>query len=407
MPRHQALPGFRDFYPESMALRRSIEAVWHSAARGAGFQEIDGPPLETLDLFRAKSGDAIVEQLYAFTDKGGREVALRAELTPSLARMVGAKAASLKKPIKWYSVPQLFRYERKQRGRLREHFQWNVDLIGSDAPQADAELVSVALAALRQLGLDETQVYVRVNHRADVEGKIRELGAPEDEIETILRLIDKEHLDDDEAAGPLRGFDAARRAELLAWMRRPVEPAGDLASFLDACSDYGIADFIEIDRNIVRGLAYYTGIVFEIFDRARSLRAVAGGGRYDGLIEKLGGPALPAVGFGMGDVVLGELLGEHGLLPVSASRIDTLVVALGEEMAGPARRVVSHLRDKGRRAETPLAPLKLGKAFKAAEAAGAGRVVIVGPDEWTEGESVTVKELATGEQTVVKLEALA
>ena len=399
----QSLPGFRDFYPEEMALRRHIEGAWHAASRAAGFEEIDGPPLESLDLFKAKSGNEIVEQLYAFKDKGDRWVALRAELTPTLARMVGARAQALKKPVKWYAVPQLFRYERQQRGRLREHFQWNVDLVGAPEPAAEAEVVAVAIDALRRLGLTHEHVYVRVNHRSLVEEKLRALGFEEDSIAVLLRLIDKGTLHA-EAALLLAGKQAELKA-LKEWLDAPAEPGGALGEFLAACEDHGLADYVEVDKNIVRGLAYYTGTVFEIFDRKRSLRAVAGGGRYDHLIEKLGGPPMPALGFGMGDVVLGELLKEHGLVPEAPPRLDALVVPIGDDMLGPARRVVRRLRDAGLRVEAPFAAPKIGKAFKAAEAAGARRVFLVGPDEWREGK-VKAKDQVSGEETVVAFDAL-
>lgn len=397
----QALPGFRDFYPETMALRRHIERAWHAAAKAAGFEEIDGPPLESLELFKAKSGAAIADELYAFTDKGDREVALRAELTPTLARMVGAKAATLKKPIKWYAVPQLFRYQRQQRGRLREHIQWNVDICGAAEIAADAEAVAVAVDALRRLGLAAEHVKVRVSHKQLVETKLTELGCAETDHEKVLRLIDKEALDVEKAAGAL---DEAAARELMSWLDEPVERDGALGDFLTACDDLGLADFVEVDKHIVRGLAYYTGVVWEIFDRRGALRAVAGGGRYDGLVEKLGGPALPALGFGMGDVVLGELLKDAGLVPDRPARIDALVVPIGETMAGPARRVVHALRAEGVSAECPYGPLKVGKAFKAAEAAGAKHVYLVGPDEWENG-TVKRKNLATGDEEAVSIPA--
>jgi len=396
----RALPGFRDFYPEQMALRRHIEQAWHAAARGAGFQEIDGPPLELLDLFKAKSGEAIADELYAFVDKGGREVALRAELTPTLGRMAAERAASLPKPIKWYAVPQLFRYQRQQRGRLREHIQWNADILGAWGPAADAEVVAVAIDALQRLGLTEKEVCVRVSHRALVERRLRDLGCRD--MEKALRLIDKGQLEAENAVGLLS--EAAVR-ELHAWLDEPEEPGAELGEFLEACEDYGVAGFVEIDKHIVRGLAYYTGLVFEIFDRDRELRAIAGGGRYDGLVERLGGPAMPAQGFGMGDVVLGELLKQLGLVPAEPPRLDAFVVPIGEEMAGAARRVVRILRGLGRAAEAPFAPLKLRKAFKTAEAAGAKRIYLVGPDEWGNGE-VKVKDLASGVERTVAFDRL-
>ncbi len=388
----RALPGFRDFYPEEMALRRHVENAWHAAARAAGFEEVDGPPLESLELLKAKSGEAIVEELYAFTDKGGREVALRAELTPTVARMIAARAAALKKPVKWYAVPQLFRYQRQQRGRLKEHIQWNVDIFGAGEIGADAELLWVAIDALRRLGLGPEDVCVRANHKTLAERKLRDLGC--EDLEAGLKLIDKDLLDPEKAKGVL---DAKAVAELKHWLD---DPSGeDLADLRAALEDYGIAPYLVVDKRIVRGLAYYTGLVWEIFDRKKSLRAVAGGGRYDTLIERLHGPALPALGFGMGDVVLSELLKDLGKLPPGPPRIDVLVVPIGDEMLAPARQVVRKLRLAGERAEAPFAAMKVTKAFQAAEASGATRVVLVGPDEWREGK-VKVKDLRSREESV-------
>jgi histidyl-tRNA synthetase len=401
----QALPGFRDFYPAEMAVRRHVERAWHEAARAAGFQEMDGPPLESLELFKAKSGNEIVDQLYAFTDKGDRPVALRAELTPTLARMVGAKAASLRKPIKWYSVPQLFRYERRQRGRLREHIQWNVDVVGAPEVASDAEVLGVALDGLRRLGLTEKHVYARVSHRSIIERKIHDLGFDDDTVHVLLRLIDK-GLVQVEAAELIAG-KGKELEELHRWLTEPTEPEGELAEFLSVVAvSLQKEDYLTIDKTVVRGLAYYTGTVWEIFDRGRTLRAVAGGGRYDTLVERLGGPAMPALGFGMGDVVLSELLKDHGLLPADPPRLDALVVAIGGEMLGPARKVVRRLRDAGVRAEAPYAPVKVGKALKLADAAGARRAFLVGPDEWADG-MVRVRDLASGEETSVSVESIA
>ncbi len=388
----QALPGFRDFYPEEMAVRRHVENAWHAAAKAAGFEEVDGPPLESIELLKAKSGEAIVGELYAFTDKGGREIALRAELTPTVARMIAARAAALKKPVKWYAVPQLFRYQRQQRGRLREHIQWNVDLFGASEVGADAELLWVAIDALRRLGLGPEEVCVRASHKTLAERKLRDLGCSD--LEAGLRLIDKDLLDPEKAKGVL---DAKALAELKRWLD---DPSGeDLADVHAALDDFGIAPYLVVDKRIVRGLAYYTGLVWEIFDRKKSLRAVAGGGRYDTLIERLGGPAMPALGFGMGDVVLAELLKDLGKLPPTPPRIDILVVPIGDEMLAPARQVVRKLRLAGERAEAPFSSMKVAKAFQAAEASGARRVVLVGPDEWREGK-VKVKDLASREEAV-------
>ena len=392
----QALRGFRDFYPEEMAVRRHIEQAWHTAARAAGFEEIDGPPLESLDLLKAKSGDAIVDEIYWFTDKGGREVGLRAELTPTVGRMVAAKAASLRKPIKWYAVPQLFRYQRQQRGRLREHIQWNVDIMGAPEIGADAEVLAVGLDALRRLGLTEEHVHVRTSHKALAESKLTELACTD--FEACLRLIDKDALTVENAAAFL---EESATKELIAWLDEPAE-SEELSAFLAACDDYGIDGYVEIDKHIVRGLAYYTGVVYEIFDRSGQLRAVAGGGRYDGLIERLGGPDMPALGFGMGDVVLTELLRDLDLLPERAPRVEVLVVPIGDDMLGPARHVVRWLRDQGTSAEAPYTPIRISKAFKAAESIGADRIALVGPDEWAEG-TIKMKDLQSGEERIIEI----
>jgi histidyl-tRNA synthetase len=404
--RFQGLPGFRDFYPEDLARRRSIESAWHRASRGAGFQEIDGPVLESLELLTAKSGDEIVGQLYAFEDKGGRAVSLRPEMTPTLARMVAARAGGLPKPIKWYCVPEFYRYEKPQRGRLRAFHQWNADIVGSDEPAADAEAIAVALEALRLLGLTERDVRVRINDRRFLTRMLRELDVPEDRDPALLAWIDKLEREPEARERIEKELGAARTAELTGFCARfPVERADELAGVFEAARDLGIGDWIEADFKIVRGLAYYTGPVWEIFDRTRSLRAVAGGGRYDRLIASLGGPELPALGFGMGDVVLGELLAERGLTPPVPSRVDAYVIPIGSELQGAARQVLAQLRRRGVAADAPFGTPRLGKALKAADAAGARRAILVGPDEWSQ-RSVKVRDLSSGEERLVALDAL-
>jgi len=393
----KALPGFRDFYPDEMFVRRHVEDAWHAAAKAAGFEEIDGPPLESLELFTAKSGESIVGELFNFTDKGGREVALRPELTPSIARMVGARANALKKPVKWYSLPQLFRYQRQQRGRGREHIQFNVDVFGTPEIAADVEVLSVAIGALERLGLTHGDLHVRINHKAIAEEKLKELDCRDDEL--ILRLIDKNALDPERAAGAL---SESATKELLAWLEEPTDPDGELAEFLTIAEQSGIDKYLTVDKRIVRGLAYYTGVVYEIYDRDHKMRAIAGGGRYDNLIERLGGPNMPALGFGMGDTVLADLLSNLGKLPETPARIDTLVVPLNDAMLGPARQVVKKLRQEGHAAESPYKPMKLSKGFKAAETIGAMRIAIVGPDEWAENK-VKIKDLASGEEHVLEV----
>ena len=404
--RFQVLPGFRDFFPEDLAIRRWIESAWHGASRDAGFQEFDGPVLEALELFTAKSGDEISGQLYTFTDKGDRPVALRPEMTPTLARMMAARASQLARPIKWYCVPEFYRYEKPQRGRLRAFQQWNVDVLGASEPAADAEPIAVALDALRRLGIGPRDVRVHINDRRLLARTLRELDVPAEQDGEVLAIVDK--LERDRGARErLEKLLGAKRAQaLLAFCDEfPLERAPELSAVLDACHEYGIGEALVPDFRIVRGLAYYTGPVWEIFDAARELRAVAGGGRYDDLIGAMGGPDLPALGFGMGDAVLGELLSAKGLAPATLPRVDVVVVPVTAELAGAARKLVARLRANGTAAEAPYGVPRVGKALKAADAAGATRVVIVGPDEWANGE-VVVKDLASGTETRVRAEDL-
>src|SRR2546422_4974067 len=356
----QALPGFRDFYPEELALRNAIFATWRDVARRYGFLEYDGPPLEPLELYTGKSGEEIVQQLYAFQDKGGRQVALRPEMTPTLARMVGARAQALKKPIRWFSIPQLFRYERQQRGRLREHFQLNMDLIGEPGPLADAELIAAAIDILRALGFGPQDVKARVCDRRVLRALLLARGLAEEELPAAFRALDKAEREPGaldkmrdaigerpasavSAVAALRGLDAVREALSQAGTPEVGDP---LTESLGALAAMGLGDFVEVDLTIVRGLAYYTGIVFELFDTGKSLRAICGGGRYDGLLKALGGVDLPALGFGMGDVVLGELLRERKSSFEAPGQLDAFLVAGSGEDVAPGLKLAHELRDR-------------------------------------------------------------
>ncbi|MBS1241339.1 MAG: Histidyl-tRNA synthetase [Gemmatimonadetes bacterium] len=408
----KALPGFRDFYPEEFALRRHIADAWVAVAGRYGFEEYDGPPLEPLELYTAKSGDEIVDQLYRFTDKGGREVALRPEMTPTLARMVAARANGLKKPIRWFSMPQLFRYERQQRGRLREHFQLNCDLIGEPGPLGDAEIMALAIDVMRELGLTERDVRVRVSDRRLLTVLLSELGLEERHHGLAYQLLDKQGRGESaaiQAAAAAAGMPAEfiARLESLKDIRSFADLEGSyplaagaghpLAQAFQALESMGLGGFLDLDLTIVRGLAYYTGTVFELFDAGYSLRAICGGGRYDNLLKALGGVDLPALGFGMGDVVLSELLRERQLAPSYSERLDVLLAAV-TDADHPFLPGLAHvLRDAGARVEYPLAPSNLGKQLKLANARGARFAVLVGPDDRARGE-VILKDLATGAQ---------
>ncbi len=421
----QPLKGFRDFYPEEMARRSYLFDAWRRVAKRFGFAEFDGPPLESLELYTRKSGEEIVEQLYHFKDKGDRDVALRPEMTPTLARMMASRAVTLPKPIKWFSIPQLFRYERNQRGRLREHFQLNVDIVGAPEVEADAELLTVAIEIQRELGLDKTDFVARVNDRRVVQGVLSELDAGEENVPAVYSAIDKfrkvprdtfQQLLMDAGVSP-KGVSeltllCAGEVDLLDWCDRRLKPgdsleaAMSLARFRELLSEVELSDFVQVDFSIVRGLAYYTGIVFELYDRKGKERAICGGGRYDDLIQSLGGPKLEALGFGMGDVVLSLMLEDRGLLPASPPRIGVAVIPVGRELASAARKVTAMLRRAGLSAEAPFTPAGVGKDLKAASRDGARFAVIIGPDEWSE-ESANLKDLREGTERRVPLASLA
>ncbi|OLB00648.1 MAG: histidine--tRNA ligase [Gemmatimonadetes bacterium 13_2_20CM_1_69_27] len=417
----QALPGFRDFYPEDFAFRNSIFATWREVARRYGFQEYDGPPLEPLELYTDKSGAEIVQQLYAFEDKGGRKVALRPEMTPTLARMVGARAQALKKPIRWFSIPQLFRYERQQRGRLREHFQLNMDIIGEAGPAADAELIAAAIDIARAFGLGAEHVRLRLSDRRVLTALLQTHPQFHGErIRIAFDVLDKvERQNRNETERRLREaqFDASAIERLfeiaslkgieavLAELRRcPDGPAAgeSLVAVITALGAMGLSEFVEVDLTVVRGLAYYTGTVFELFDRAKELRAICGGGRYDNLIKEIAGMDLPCVGFGMGDVVLGELLTEHRRRFEAPGQLDAFLVAVGGEDVAPVLHLAAGLRDRGIAVEYALRNQPIRKQLELAAARGAPRAVIIGPDE-RKAKVAVVRDLKTGKQRKVAL----
>ena len=416
-----ALPGFREFYPAELAERNFIIGTWREVARRYAFAEYDGPPLEPLELYRKKSGDEIVGQLYSFTDKGGREVSLRPEMTPTLARMVAAKASALRKPVRWFSIPQLFRYERKQRGRLREHFQLNVDIIGEADVTADAELLSVAIDLMRAFGLTAADVRARVSDRRLLRGLLVLTGITDDMLPAVYAVVDKldreprASLEAKLRAAGLHDVFIARLFEVLkhrdlATLR---ERYGDvpelredftrLARYFEYLDALGVGEWVEFDLSIVRGLAYYTGIVFELFDAKRELRAICGGGRYDSLLKQLGGTDLPALGFGMGDVVLAELLRARGRMPEWTPSVDVWVAYGDAALLDDAMRVARRLRDRGRSVEYALGGQQLSRQLKAADAAGARDVLVLQLADLERGEAV-VRRLADGNETRVRVD---
>jgi histidyl-tRNA synthetase len=398
----QPLPGFRDFLPEDCAFRNAIFARWREVCRGYGFVEWDSPVLEPTDLFRKKSGPEIVAQLFNFTDKGEREVAMRPELTPSLARVVAAHEREFRKPLKWFSIPQCFRYEKQQRGRLREHFQLNCDIIGDDSPAADVEIIALAIDLLRAFGFRSEHVVVRLSDRQFWTDLLQAKNVPAERWSDLLQVIDKSEREPREKTAEKLGPLAGPVFEVLEGGGRS-EKLDDLVRQLAL---RGLSEFVRIDLSIVRGLVYYTGIVFEVFDRAGELRAIAGGGRYNNLIAQLsdGAVAMPAIGFAMGDVVLGDLIkNTPEIFPrladvvSSQSALDIYIIIAKEERRADALRQMQQLRDEGWRVDYPLGPAKVGKQFQTAEAMGAKMTVLYG-DEWP---SVKLKTLSTREEVLV------
>jgi len=407
----ERLPGFRDFYPEpvpsrdagwSFDARQYVFDKWRETARRYGFREYDGPPLESLELFTTKSGDEIVGQLYNFTDKGDRAVALRPEMTPTLARMVAAHERNYKKPIKWFAIPQLFRYERQQKGRLREHFQFNADLIGETDPAADAELIALLIDTLRSFGLTEQDFVIRLSSRDAwqefYEGRRQKAEGRSDSSHEydFFQTIDKlERTPPEESEKKLAAFGFS-----LAEVNRFIEsgkPTGELQSILDSLAARGLRRFVKVDYHVIRGLAYYTGVVFEAFDARGEFRAIAGGGRYDNLVKLISGGRvdLPALGFGMGDVVLLELLKARGLLPKFDAVTDVFVLIEDEQLRPQSLKLVQDLRAAGFAVEYPLTPAKPDKQFKRAQELKVGYTARVESDAY-----VRVRNLKTREEIV-------
>jgi histidyl-tRNA synthetase len=416
----QGVRGTRDFYPEDMRLRNWLFDNFDDAALLHGFQEYDAPVLESEELYTRKQGEEITQQLYNFKDKGDRKVALRPEMTPSLARMVMSRAGVLPMPIKWYSIPQCWRYERTQRGRGREHYQWNVDIWGTDAISADAELISVLVTFFKSVGLTEEDLVIKMSSRKVLEEVLGSLGLEGDIFAKTCIIVDKmDKLPADVVSEQLGDLGLEKSAiqtiqstlvikdmnsleEILGKESAAVTELTSLFSVLEA---YEISGWIEFDASIVRGLAYYTGPVFEAHDRAGELRAICGGGRYDKLLSTLGGKDLPATGFGFGDMVIMELLAEKGLVPELFSGIDDVVISLSPELRNAAMSVVSSLRETGRTVDLVLEDKRLKWAFKHAERSGAERLVMVMPEEWKDGK-VKIKDLETGEEEEVSIESL-
>ena len=412
--------GTRDFYPEDMRLRNWLFDNFAYASLLHGFEEYDSPILEHEELYTRKQGEDIVKQLYNFEDKGSRKVSLRPEMTPSLARMVMSRAGVLPMPIKWFSIPQCWRYERTQKGRGREHYQWNVDVWGTNEISADAELFSVLVTFFGSVGLTENEIVIRVSSRKVLEEVLGSLGIEGDSFAQTCVIVDKmdklssevinEQLSDlghsKEVISTIQSTLGINSLETLKnTLEKDSKALNELQTLFEAIESYGISDWIEFDGSIVRGLAYYTGCVFEVNDREGKFRAICGGGRYDKLLSTLGGKDLPATGFGFGDMVIMEVLAEKDLLPELLSGVEDVVIPLSPDLRNVAVKVASALRSSDRLVDLVLDDKKMKWAFKHAERIGATRIVLVGKEEWSR-QKVKIKDLETGDETELSIEDL-
>ncbi|RNF16677.1 putative histidyl-tRNA synthetase [Trypanosoma conorhini] len=407
----EPVQGCRDFPPEAMRRRNHLFDVFHATARRFGFEEYDAPVLESEELYIRKAGEEITEQMFNFVTKGGHRVTLRPEMTPSLARLLLAKGRSLLLPAKWYSIPQCWRYEAITRGRRREHYQWNMDIVGVKSVAAEVELVSAACSAMQSFGLSSKEVGIKVNSRRVLQTVLEQAGVAADKFAPVCVIVDKmEKIPREEAEAQLVELglqptvvDAITTTLSLKSVDEIAQRIGveheavrELREFFEQMEAYGYGDWVRFDASVVRGLAYYTGIVFEGFDQEGKFRALCGGGRYDGLLTTYGSPTpVPCAGFGFGDCVIAELLQEKQLLPEAPHVVDDVVIPFDESMRPHALAVLRRLRDAGRSADIILDKKKLVQAFNYADRVGAVRAVLVAPEEWARGE-VQVKMLREG-----------
>ena len=412
--------GTRDFYPEEMRIRNWLFNHFKAAAKSFGFEEYDAPILETEELYTRKQGEEITQQLYNFEDKGERKVTLRPEMTPSLARMVLAKANTLPMPLKWYSIPQCWRYERMQRGRLREHYQWNMDIWGSNGAEAEVELLCAIVNFFERIGINSSQVGIRVNNRKLLQYVLESAGINEEQFTPVCIIIDKmDKIPQEAIEEQLRSLGlTSENIELIQstlslkdlksineTLDNENPGLNELNQLWELAENYGITEWIEFDASVVRGLSYYTGTVFEAFDKGGTLRAICGGGRYNSLLSTFGGSDIPACGFGFGDVVIMELLSDLNLIPELPSGVDDIVFAMNEELRGAAMQVANKLRKNGRSVDLILEERKMKWVFKHAERSKAKTLVMITPNEWEQGK-VRIKNLENKTEIDVNLEEI-
>ncbi len=417
-----SVKGTRDFYPPLMAIHNWIMDGWKKASVRNGFEEYDGPIFELLKMYQIKSGDEIVDQLFSLQDRGGRDLAIRPEITPTLARMVNQQINTLPRPIKWFSVPRLCRAERPQKGRLREFFQWNIDIIGIDSPEADAEIIFTAVDYLRSVGLTSDDICAKISSRRLLMDVLLGIGISGDRLDSLYALLDKkaklpteafdellaEQVPDNEQAERISAFMNLQSLDEIAKiipLNEAVEQAlAELKQVFATLELMGVADYCVFDPTIVRGLAYYTGVVFEVHDIVGQLRAICGGGRYDNLLRDFGGPAVSATGMGMGDCVLEILLQEKGLLDqVPGREVAYYIACADQQFSEVVYHIVAEIRSRGHSANFSYKQGKLTKQLKEAASQGAKKCVIIG-GEYGDNKELVVKDMATGQQETISVD---
>ncbi|MDK2981072.1 MAG: histidyl-tRNA synthetase [Chloroflexota bacterium] len=407
----QSVKGTREFYPPEMALRKWLYARITEVSEAFGYQEYDGPFLESIELYAAKSGEELVkEQSFVFPDRGGNLITLRPELTPSLARMVAQRQNQLIYPLRWWSFGPFWRYEKPQKGRTREFFQWNIDLIGVDCPEGDAELVAIAAEFFKAVNLSPNEVKILVNDRRLMDQQMVKLGVTSlDQKKAMLGIIDRRdklNPADWEAYVLESGFSAEQFEGLKTILndKELYKESPEVMRFFKALEALGVADYVVYDPRVVRGLDYYTGIVFEARDVSESARAILGGGHYGNLVEEVGGNSLAGVGFAMGDVVLPLILEQFGKLPeLNLNPAEVLVTVFNEDCQAYSLSIASKLRSAGINVMVYPEAAKIGKQFKFADRVGANYVIVAGPDE-RDQDILQVKDMQSGEQKSVKIE---
>lgn len=413
--------GMRDFYPQDMVLRNAVFTSWAKAARQSGFDEYDACVVESLDLLKRKSGEEIVDQIYHFKDKSGRDLALRPEMTPTLARMVAARQGALTMPLKWFTIAQCFRYERTTRGRKREHYQWNLDVIGEPSVAAEAEVIATAANAMARLGLTADHYRIRFSSRALLSDLLLKLGIEASHHAATFLALDKRGKIPDEAIQDLLKEEGVHEGAIPTifsllevntleqareMLGEDTEAYRDVQTFLSTLDVYGVADLLEFDISVIRGLAYYTGIVFEAFDTNQKFRAIFGGGRYDNLLGDIGGNPATGVGLGFGDVVIAELMADLNLGPDAADHAPEFVIGFMQtEQQETAVRVTATLRRDGKRVELALHPEKPKSFFSKAGKSAAAKAIYIGPDDIESG-TIRIKALADRSQEEVAIRQL-